>query len=307
MNRIAVLGPGAVGGLISALLWREGFEVVCVARERTAELIDAEGIRVESTGYGEFVARPRAVSELDYEPDVLVIATKAVSLASALQRIPPACVKRSILVPFLNGIEHIAALRSEFGGCLAPGAISVESKRLTTNHLAYLSPSCKVRLASADFDSSRLHAIAGPLNSAGIDSEILDSEEDVLWGKLVRLNALACATSASGKAIGYIRGDPYWYGKLKACLTEGAEVAQAYGVSKRLEEDLAVIARFPDNFTTSMQRDIAAGRVPELDAIAGAVLRAGSVHGIECPTTRELMNIIYLKMRDNAGRDGVDR
>jgi ketopantoate reductase len=37
-----------------------------------------------------------------------------------------------------------------------------------------------------------------------------------------------------------------------------------------------------------MQRDIAAGREPELDAIAGAVLRVGARHGIECPTIEGL-------------------
>jgi 2-dehydropantoate 2-reductase len=41
-----------------------------------------------------------------------------------------------------------------------------------------------------------------------------------------------------------------------------------------------------------MQRDIAAGRPPELDAIPGSVLRAAARHGIECPTIERLVGMV---------------
>ena len=58
------------------------------------------------------------------------------------------------------------------------------------------------------------------------------------------------------------------------------------------ETVMAQIDRLPDGLTTSMQRDINAGNPSEIDAIAGAVIRAGKRHGISCPTIEELMNII---------------
>ena len=58
--RIAVLGPGGVGGLLAGVLERAGSEVIVVARESTAEVIAERGISVSSVTFGDFVARPRA-------------------------------------------------------------------------------------------------------------------------------------------------------------------------------------------------------------------------------------------------------
>ena len=63
--KIAVLGPGGVGGSIAGLLERAGTPVIVVAREQTAAAISARGLRIDSVGFGEFVVRPRAVSRLD--------------------------------------------------------------------------------------------------------------------------------------------------------------------------------------------------------------------------------------------------
>ena len=54
--RVAVLGPGGVGGLVAGALHRSGTEVVVVAREQTAELISDRGLHVRSVGLGEFTA-----------------------------------------------------------------------------------------------------------------------------------------------------------------------------------------------------------------------------------------------------------
>ena len=63
--KIAILGPGGVGGLLAAALDRAGEEVILVARDSTAEVIGAQGVRLNSVSFGEIVARPRAVTQLD--------------------------------------------------------------------------------------------------------------------------------------------------------------------------------------------------------------------------------------------------
>jgi 2-dehydropantoate 2-reductase len=82
--RIAVLGPGGVGGLIGGVLHRAGHEVTIVAREATAALIGERGVHVQSVIFGDFTARPRAVALLDEPVDALIVATKAAGLAPAL-------------------------------------------------------------------------------------------------------------------------------------------------------------------------------------------------------------------------------
>ncbi len=103
---IAVVGPGGVGGFVAGALARSGREVTVVAREATAELIATGGLWVRSVALDDdFIARPRAVSELSEPTDVLLVATKASGLADVLRRIRTT---PGLVVPLLNGVEHMA-------------------------------------------------------------------------------------------------------------------------------------------------------------------------------------------------------
>ncbi|MHB8491241.1 MAG: ketopantoate reductase family protein, partial [Solirubrobacteraceae bacterium] len=85
-----------------------------------------------------------------------------------------------------------------------------------------------------------------------------------------------------------IRNTPELYDDFTACLGEAAAVARAEGADIDPDQALAEFNLAHDTLGSSMQRDIAAGRAPELDAIPGAVLRAGARHGIPCPTITRL-------------------
>jgi 2-dehydropantoate 2-reductase len=294
---VAILGPGAIGGFIAAVLWRYGVDVTCVARESTAEIINRDGIRFESVMFGDFVARTRAVAKLDIKPDLLFVTTKATSLEAALERVDKNFVKNTIIIPLLNGIEHVHLLRDRYGPRVVPGIISIESKYLAANHIAHVSPFARIRLASDhDVLPEKLVEVTSLLNNAGIETKVLSSEAEVLWGKLVRLNALACTTAASDREIGYIRTNPQWREWLINCVEEGVAVARAHGVEMEPEAVLSFIDALPDALGTSMQRDIAAGRQPELDAITGSVIRAGKRKGLACPTIEKFYEKIQQRI-----------
>src|SRR5687767_14581035 len=73
-------------------------------------------------------------------------------------------------------------------------------------------------------------------------------------------------------------------GGLRCCARRGAKVAP--------EPILATLKEAPDGFRSSMQKDVAAGRLPELEAIAGPILRGGTEHGIDVSATRALLDRI---------------
>ena len=295
---VAILGPGAIGGFLAALLWRKGISVTCIAREATVEIIARHGIRVESTGFGDFIARPGVVTELDYEPDILFVATKATTLRDALERVAPHLVANAIIVPLLNGIEHMQVFRSRYGKRVVAGSIgSIEVKRLSRNHIVHSTPSARIELASdEDVQASHLLEIVRLLSSVGSAAEVRESEAAVFWGKLVRLNAIACTTSASDRPVGYVRSDPWWREQLEGCVREGAAVATAEGIRTEPETVMAQIDGLPAGLCTSMQRDVAAGKLPELDAIAGAIVRAGARHDLDCPIISILINKIQARL-----------
>jgi len=296
--RIAVLGPGGVGGLLAAALDQDGHEVVVVAREETAEVIEARGIALESVRFGNLVARPRAVAELDEPVDVLIVATKAIGLEEALERI---VVEPALVLPQLNGLDHMTPLRRRFASeTVVAGSIRVEADRPEPGVIVHTSPFLLVSMASAAPEmAGPVAALAGALEHAGVPAKVLDSEPDVMWSKLVRLNALACTTSAYDKLLGEIRSTPELRADLVGAMEEAAAAGRAEGADVDAVTAVAELDRAHATLGSSMQRDIAAGRTPELDAIPGSVLRAAARHGIACPTIDRLVTLI-------AARAGIE-
>ncbi len=292
MTRIAVLGAGGVGGLVAAALARDGeAEVTVLARAETVAAIERDGITVESVVLGNFTARPRAVERMSREVEVLVVATKAMTLRAAIERMdaPP-----GFVVPLLNGLDHVALLRERFGERAVAGTIRVESDRPEPGRIVQTSPFLRVELASDTPDvAARLEPFAELLSRSGIPTTVGSSEAQVLWSKLARLNALACTTSAIDRPIGFIREDPEWRATLEAAIRETVAVGRAEGADLDAGQVIAeLVEEAHPTLGSSMQRDIAAGREPELDAIPGAVLRAAARHRIACPTIERLVATI---------------
>jgi 2-dehydropantoate 2-reductase len=121
------------------------------------------------------------------------------------------------------------------------------------------------------------------------------SEAEVMWSKLVRLNALACTTSAYDKLLGEIRTTPALRADLEGAIEEASAVGRAEGADVLAKAAIAELDRAHDTLGSSMQRDIAAGREPELDAIPGSVLRAAARHGLACPTIERLVGLIAVR------------
>jgi 2-dehydropantoate 2-reductase len=298
MPGVAILGPGGVGGFLAAALARAGQETEVVAHEQTAAQIERNGLEVRSVRLGDFSARPRAVAALEEAADVLLVATKSTGLDAALERVRS---EPELVVPLLNGLDHMHVLRERFGADrVAAGTIRIESDRPRPGVIVQTSPFLHVDLASDDPRlGGRLEQLAATLQAAEVPAEIGSSEAQILWSKLVRLNALACTTSAADRPIGFIRSDPEWRAALVGCIEEAAAVANADGAHIDPAARLAELDDAHAELGSSMQRDIAAGREPELDAIPGAVLRAGARYGIECPTIARLS----VRIAERAGID----
>jgi 2-dehydropantoate 2-reductase len=287
MIRFAILGPGGVGGFVAAALERAGEDIVVVGRESTVEQIRSRGIDVTSAVLGEFSTRPPASASLRSPIDVLLIATKSAGLEAALERIEA---EPELVVPLLNGLDHMQVLRARFGARrVAAGTIRIESDRPRVATVVQTSPSVRVELASDDAGlGGVLEDLAATLRRAGLPARVGRSEAQILWSKLVRLNALACTTSAADRPIGFIRTDQRWRRELEACIAETTAVANADGAEINGADLLAELDAAHAELGSSMRRDIEAGRAPELDAIAGSVLRAAQRHGLRCPTIARL-------------------
>jgi 2-dehydropantoate 2-reductase len=304
--KIAILGPGGVGGLLAGALERCGQDVTVIARDSTAATIAEHGVRVSSVKYGDLVAHPTALSRLTEPVDALIVATKAAGLGPALERIDAA---PAVVLPLLNGLDHLPVLRERFGAeQVLAGTIRVEADRPEPGVVVHTSPFLLIEMASRyESAAAPMRALAGALTRAEVsvraDWPIAPgSEAQVMWSKLVRLNALACTTSAYDKLLGEIRDAPALRADLVGAMEEAAAAGQAEGAADvDAAKAIAELDRAHATLGSSMRRDIAAGRPPELDAIPGSVLRAASRHGLKCPTIERLVAIILARVE---GLDG---
>jgi 2-dehydropantoate 2-reductase len=294
VSSTAVLGPGGVGGFLAAALTRAGIETALIAREPTAAVLDQGGLTVSSALLGDFAAAPAVTDQLTEPTGILFVATKAGALDDALARVRA---DPELVVPLLNGIEHLALLRARFGPQRVPAAvIRIESDRPRTGVIVQTSPNVRIDLAADDPAlAARLPTVTEPLQAAGLEVRIGDSESAVMWAKLCRLCTLALTTSAADRPIGEIRTDPRWRSAMENAVAEVVAVARAEGAPATVESVMAELEAAHASLGSSMQRDLAAGREPELDAIAGAVIRAGHRHGLPTPTIQWLAERVALR------------
>ncbi len=243
------------------------------------------------TPAGEIKATVLRAVKLDAPVDVLWIAVKAHQLDSALRSLGAGTNGVGTIVPLLNGIDHVALLRSRFGReHLVPGTIAVESERVAPGHIIQRSPF--VRMALAAQGESKLGAIAGKFRETGFTCDFHANEQAMLWGKLAFLAPFALTGAAAGKSIGEIFADAEWRARLESAVREACAVANAEGATLDSAKILATLGSLPPAMRSSMQKDVKAGRVPELDAIGGPIVRGGLKHHLEHSTTRDLMEKI---------------
>jgi 2-dehydropantoate 2-reductase len=290
--RYAVLGAGGVGGLVGGALAKAGHDVTLLVRPGRRDLY-SEQLSVQSESLGNFEAPVRVADWLDEPFDVVWIAVKATALESALSTIPPDVLGDGVLVPLLNGVDHVRRLRDRYGAeRVLPGTIRVEAEQAGPGRVRHLSAFADVQVAPNLATRERTETLCEELRDAGLGCEVQDDETTMLWSKLCFLAPFALATTASEGSLGVVRADAGRWASLEQCVNEACAVGVAEGAKVAPEPILATLKEAPEGFRSSMQKDVAAGRPPELEAIAGPILRGGTEHGIDVSATRALVDRI---------------
>lgn len=128
--RHAVFGAGGVGGLVGGALAKAGEPVTLLVRPDRRGLYP-ERLSVQSEAFGNFETPVRVADRLDEWFDIVWITVKATALEPALGTIPPEELGDGVVVPLLNGVDHVEQLRDRYGaGRVLPGTIRVEAEKI---------------------------------------------------------------------------------------------------------------------------------------------------------------------------------
>jgi len=275
MTTIAIIGPGAIGGVLAAWLGQDPDHAVTVCARTPFDRL-----RVE-TPTGAIVASPRVVTHpADARPaDWVLIATKAYDAASAAQWLPAVCRDDTTVVVLQNGVEHVERFAPYVPvERLVPAVIDCPAERTAPGRMRQRGPSWIVVP-----DTAHGRAFVPLFRRTNFDVSTGDFTTRA-WAKLC-INAPGAISAILMKPTGVIQIDPIpelTRGIVRECIAvgraEGAELDDAI-----VEAVVDGARKAPPDSLNSLIADRMAGRPMEIDARNGAIVRLGRTHGIATP------------------------
>ncbi len=301
---IGVLGPGAIGSLLAALLCRSGYHVYCFGSKHAVESIQRNGIKVNSGIFGDFKSHPISSVDATHTVDILFITVKAPELGAALDSVADSIGRDTAIVSLLNGIGHQERIRRAFGHKVVVGTIGAVEVSLgddrVVQHRSPMIPHIEIA-SDGDVSTEKLFSIATVVRNAGVSVTIGNSENEVIWRKLTRLSAIATMTAYTQSPVGEIRTDKQSRTQLQSIVEELCQIARTQGVDISAVDVMHQINALPEALTTSMQRDISAGRPSEIESILGEPIRIGKSLGMALPTMEHCYS--YIKSQSGVERN----
>jgi 2-dehydropantoate 2-reductase len=237
---------------------------------------------------GTITVPAKAAANLTRPVDVLWIATKTYQLQTALESVQAMPVH---VAPLVNGVDHIEVLRARFGrDRVLPATIAVEAESIAPGRFIQRSPFVNFNLAASG--EPFMGPIVAGLRGLGFTCRFIQNEQTLLWSKLCFLGPFALVTSASGMNKGQIYADAGWKDKLFSAIVEASNVAKASGAEVDAARIQTIFDGLPSGIRSSMQKDVAAKRPLELDAIGGPIVSGGERYSINVSTTAALIATI---------------
>lgn len=285
--RIAIMGAGGVGGCLGGLLAKAGNDVSLIARGEHLEAIRANGLKLIRPD-GEFVVKVDATDDpAEVGPvDLILYTVKTFHNRSVITTLKPLMGEETSIITLQNGVESHELLGSVLGPSnILPGAYWASAHIQTPG---VISEDVLSKLSFGEIEvteSLRALDIRKIFRDAGIEADISTDPVQVLWQKFVVLSSLAGITSAAQTRASELLKFPDARKMFLDAMEEALAIGMARGIdlSENLaQESLEWIDTLPD-FQVSMHADFEAGRVTELDALSGAVIRLGKQIGVKTP------------------------
>lgn len=299
--RIAIIGAGAVGGYFGVRLHETGADVTLIARGATLDRLREQGVRVTDPQGTRNVAVPVVASlhELD-GADVVLLATKALAGGTSPEGLLSGLPRDAIVAVTQNAVEVPSIVADAIGAeNVWPGVVRGFFVHTGPASVEYRDGPLSYTFGTWDGSHSHLaDGFATALNTAGIDGGVHPDIWVDLWQKAMFATPFGGLGAFMDKPLGTLRTD--YRATLEALIREVDTVARAGGVAlptDAVERIVAFADRMPAASTSSMQRDVVAGRDSELDAQVGAIVRAGAKSGVDV----RLHDFIYTALR-NGGR-----
>lgn len=294
--KVVIFGSGGVGGYFGGRLAQAGENVTFIARGEHLKAIQEAGLKVSSI-QGDFLIYPAQATDSTESigtVDLIILATKAWHLDSAFKKIEHLIGENTIILPLLNGMEHIDTLISRFGskhilGGLCRISVFIESP----GHIRHVGVNPYIAFGELDNSKSErvlsIHKMFS--NIENITAEIPADINAAMWEKYVFISGTSGVGAFARKPINEYRDNSDLRSMLINAMTETANIALARGIQLSetlVDEIMKRIDVAPAGMIPSMQKDMMEGRPSELDDQIGGVIRMGKALNIPTPTHEKI-------------------
>jgi 2-dehydropantoate 2-reductase len=289
--RIAVFGTGGVGGYFGGRLARAGEDVTFIARGEHLRAIQTKGLKIDSLD-GDFVVDPATATDNVNEVgqvELVLVGVKAWQVSEAGRAIRPMVGSSTTVLPLQNGVDAVSQLTKELGPePVIGGLCKIVSFVVAPGHIKHAGYIPSIVIGEMDNRrSDRILRIADILSHAGLETTIAADIDAALWMKFLFIASFSGMGAISNSPAGVLRTDTVLRGQMLRAMEEIYALAHARGITlpeNAIETAMAGVGALPESATSSMQRDIAAGKPSELESQNGAVVRMAQETGVAVPT-----------------------
>ena len=280
--RVLVLGAGATGGVFGACLIQAGAKVTFGVRAARAAALRQRGLTVKlPEGAFERNVDVKIASELGADYDVVLLACKAYDLEAAVDAIGPALGPDTIVVPLLNGMSHLGIIERRLGSAqVAGGTCHLASSVESDGSVRQISPTARIafgpRQEMSPDGKRALETLAALFSKTPVECRLSEQIMQDMWEKFAFLATLASATCLMRAAIGGIVATQSGHRLIADGFEACAQTAATAGFAMREEarvDFLDALVQSGSTLTSSMLRDLEAGRRVEAEHIVGDMLR----------------------------------
>jgi 2-dehydropantoate 2-reductase len=328
--KVAIIGAGAIGGLVGAKLALAGEQVTFLVRGANLQAIRDNGIKLVLHDGTEQVARNVAATN-DYAAagvhDIVVLAMKAHQVEAVLPELPHLLGPQTVIVPMQNGIpfwyfhKHGGALAGSVvrtvdpnGALLAQipadkvlGCVVYPASELTAPGVVQHIEGDRFPIGELDGSvSERATRVSECFVRGGFKAPVLDNVRAEMWLKLWGNLTFNPISALSHSTLVDICQYPLTRELAASMMREAQAIANKLGIEFRvpLEKRIAGAEKVGKH-KTSMLQDVEAGRAPEIDALVGSVVELGRMTNTPTPhidTVHALVKLLARSMEEQRGR-----
>ena len=300
--KVAVMGAGSMGGYFGGMLARAGHGVTLIARGENLAAIRNDGLRMR-TEAGDFTVPCSATDRpADVGPvDLALLTTKTYHNVDAVPAMAPLIGSNTAVLSLQNGIDSYLPVVEHFpDAVMLPGAAYIEASRLGPGVVQQAGRVVRVvtggTRGSPPEHAERAAAVCAAFRDAEVEAEASDDIEVALWTKFLFIATMAGVTSLAREFVRDLLPRPEWRKIVRACLEEIETAGRASGVNLApdvVDSTFDYMDQSRGAMRASMHADLVAGRPLELEALNGAVVRAGEAAGVPTP----INDVIYAVLK----------